>query len=198
MNTKIHSITTQWMRTYVTLKAIFGLLVPKTGPINEYSKIVPKGKFAYDEAYIFAQMTGDGVHLLAFLEYVWLPDPKKHRQEENQEQGKQSSNKVLGIDQSITHRASHHLAFCCPIGSSTKNITAELITKNITAELVTKNITADVFRWKILRIEPKNITEKLVGKELVYTENLFQADFLPTSIEMVLTEREKLFLFGKL
>ncbi|KAL5670030.1 hypothetical protein ACJX0J_022251, partial [Zea mays] len=24
--------------------------------------------------------------------------------------------KVLGIDQSITHRASHHLAFCCPIG----------------------------------------------------------------------------------
>ncbi|KAL5669822.1 hypothetical protein ACJX0J_022043 [Zea mays] len=46
--------------------------------------------------------------------------------------------KVLGVYQSTTH----HLAFCCPIGSSTKNITADL------------------------RIEPKNITEKLWSAQI--------------------------------
>ncbi|KAL5676753.1 hypothetical protein ACJX0J_012884 [Zea mays] len=53
--------------------------------------------------------------------YVSLRENLLIEYEENQEQGKQSSkhNKVLGIDQSITHRESHHLAFCCPIDRCT-------------------------------------------------------------------------------
>ncbi|KAL5667363.1 hypothetical protein ACJX0J_019584 [Zea mays] len=79
-------------------------------------------------------------------------------QEENQEQGKQSSNKVLGIDQSIMHRACHYLAFCCPIGRMIVNsLSLYTIDKTfIKLKQQTKNITSTI---KI--IEPKNITEKL-------------------------------------
>ncbi|KAL5664719.1 hypothetical protein ACJX0J_024827, partial [Zea mays] len=67
---------------------------------------------------------------------------------------RKTKHKALGIDQNITHRASHHLAFCCPIGRMIVNVMkwhhsigplqSRNSTKNITTELVTKNITADL------------------------------------------------------
>ncbi|KAL5652441.1 hypothetical protein ACJX0J_037899, partial [Zea mays] len=66
-------------------------------------------------------------------EYVWLPDPRR------KPRARKTKHKVLGIDQSTTHRASHHLAFCCPIGRMIVNTwlqSRKQQTKNITSTII--------------------------------------------------------------
>ncbi|KAL5664406.1 hypothetical protein ACJX0J_024514 [Zea mays] len=63
----------------------------------------------------------------------------------------------------ITHRASHHLAFCCPIGRMIVNTWVPLQSRNSTenitiVRLITKNITADL-RKRVMEYKKKIATE---------------------------------------
>ncbi|KAL5676854.1 hypothetical protein ACJX0J_012985, partial [Zea mays] len=95
--------------------------------------------------------------MIAFLERSNnLPQPefKENKTTSHTPLIDHQQHKVLGIGQSITHRARyclsqskhHHLAFCCPIGRMIVNLqSSKQQTKNITiVRLITKNITSTI------------------------------------------------------